>query len=116
MRSRSDSRAAYKVFLDRVKSSGYVWFLLDVEQDYPCCCDSSSDEVRVVPFWSDSSYAKRTQTHFNFETSADSIPLEIFLKTTLSHLREEKMLIGPNWDGNLAGLEIDPTELSLKLS
>ena len=65
----------------------------------------------MVPFWSDRAYAKRAMSKFRFETKVDSIQLENFIDHTLPHLMDRGFKIGPNWDLNLAGLEIEPSEL-----
>ena len=70
----------------------------------------------MVPFWSDRAYAKRAMSKFSFETKVDSIQLENFIEHTLPQLVDKGFKIGPNWDVNLAGLEIEPSELFSFLS
>ena len=111
LRTRVDSKLAYGRFVNRVKTTKVVWFLLDLEENYPSCCDSNNEETSVVPFWSDRAYAKRAMSKFRFETKVDSIQLENFIDHTLPHLMDRGFKIGPNWDLNLAGLEIEPSEL-----
>ena len=107
MRTKADTKAAYSRFLDTVNQNDLVWFLLDVHEDYPAYCMSNNSERSVYPFWSDAAYARRTQIKFDFETKVDKIPLSSFISRTLPHLKDIDALIGPNWDGQLAGSEIE---------
>lgn len=115
MRLKVDSAAAYDRFINRVIESKVVWFLRDIEHDYPMYCPSHCGEINVVPFWSDKAYAKRSKKIVEFKTEVDLIPLTKFLEITIPHLVEYNLLIGPNWDANLAGAEIDPRDLCSRL-
>ena len=106
MRLSADSEFAYSQFVSRVSGSQAVWFLLDVENDYPACCESNHNDKTVFPFWSDRAYAKRASENFDFETRVDSIPLDNFLERTLAHISEINALVGPNWNKDLAGIEV----------
>jgi hypothetical protein len=45
-----------------------------------------------------------------------SIPLDTFLARWLPGMREDLVLVGPNWDAHLCGLEVEPQEITQKLS
>ena len=114
--NRADSIAAYDRFVQRVVESKSVWLIVDTERDLPATCDSNDGlETFVVPVWSDRAYALRAQPKFAFDTDVEQVPLKNFLERTIPFLTDQKGLVGPNWNADLAGLEVDPLDISEKL-
>lgn len=102
-------QANHDRFVSRVAASEVVWVL---EAPSGCAvCPSNDEERHVLMFWSDRGYASRVkQNHF-----PDYEPVEIslfdFLFRWLSGMEGDAMLAGTNWNGDLAGLEVEPGEL-----
>ena len=116
IRNRADSIAAYDRFIRRLSGGGAVWLIVDTAQDLPATCASNDDEtVLVVPVWSDRAYAERVQSRFGAGTQVEQVPLENFLTRTLPYLSDRRMRVGPNWNGDLAGLEVDPKDVGDRL-
>ncbi len=114
--NRADSIAAYDRFLERVIEKKSVWLLVDSEKDLPAACNSQQfSNVYVVPVWSDRAYAARVQSLFPFATTIERIPLETFIVKTVPFLADHGELLGPNWNSDLAGLEVGPPEILEKL-
>ena len=114
--NRADSIAAYDRFVQRALESKSVWLIVDTERDLPATCDSNEvTRSFVVPVWSDRAYAVRAQPKFAFNTDVEEVPLENFLERTIPFLSDQNGLAGPNWNADLAGLEVDPLELLQKL-
>ena len=87
--------------------------LEDTERALPVACVSQTvPDARAIPIWSAWAYAARAQHHFHFATEPVGIPIDRFLERTLPFLAENSDLVGPDWDGNLAGLEIEPETLA----
>ena len=113
---RSDSIAAYDRFVQRVIESKSVWLIVDTDRDLPATCASNDKmEAFVVPVWSDRAYAVRAQPKFAFKTDVEEVPLKNFLERTIPFLSDQNGLTGPNWNADLAGLEVEPLELLEKL-
>ncbi|MEM8777109.1 MAG: DUF2750 domain-containing protein [Pseudomonadota bacterium] len=114
--NRADSNAAYDRFVQRVLDSKSVWFIVDTERDLPATCTSNDDiETFVVPVWSDRAYAVRAQPMFAFDTNVEEVSLTNFLERTIPFLTDQKGLVGPNWNADLAGLEVDPLHISERM-
>lgn len=70
------------------------------------------NEADVLLFWSDEAYAKR---HVAAEWSgyvATSIELDAFIDGWLRGMHEDGLLVGVNFNSDLAGLEVEPVELA----
>ena len=114
--NRADSIAAYDRFLERVIEKKSVWLLVDSEKDLSAACNSQQFfSAYVVPVWSDRAYAARVQSLFPFATTIERIPLETFIEKTVPFLADHGELLGPNWNSDLAGLEVGPLEILEKL-
>ena len=114
--NRADSIAAYERFIQRVAEKESVWLLVDTEKDLPAVCDAQHDASSyVVPVWSDRAYVVRVQSKFPFATAIEAIPLAVFMERTIPFLADHGELLGPNWNSDLAGLEVDPIELLEKI-
>lgn len=99
----------YKRFLKNVQASGFVWALKSPEECFAQCPSNEFENVSVLVFWSDEAYAKR---HIKAEWSnykQEKIPLDKFINNWLKGMHESgNILIGPNWDAYLCGLELEP--------
>lgn len=110
--NRADSTAAYDRFVQRVLEGKSVWLIIETDRDLPVTCVSNDDMATfVVPVWSDRAYAVRAQPKFAFTTDVEEVPLSNFLERTIPFLSEQNGLTGPNWNADLAGLEVDPLKL-----
>jgi hypothetical protein len=65
----------------------------------------------VMPFWSSEDHAFDAATDEWVEYEVASIELDTFMETFLPMMRSEHCLVGPNWPGNAAGLEVDAADL-----
>jgi hypothetical protein len=103
-------RAHHDRFVARVAGTEVVWGLEST--DGLASCPSHEDEAReVILFWSDRADAARVkQTQFP-EYDPIEVTLFDFLFRWLSGMQRDRVLAGPNWTGDLAGLETDPGDL-----
>jgi len=116
LRLHADSQAAYDRFIKRVVLNGEVWLLVMVEHDFPFNCPAHDRDNDVFPFWSEKAYAKLHHKKIDLKLEVVTIQLENFMKTTLPMMIEHGYLAGPNWDSNLAGLEVDPQDMLDRLT
>jgi hypothetical protein len=65
----------------------------------------------VMPFWSSEDHAFDAATDEWVEYEVASIELDAFIETFLMTMQAEHCLVGPNWPGNAAGLEVDAGDL-----
>jgi Protein of unknown function (DUF2750) len=115
-RNTADAKADVVRFIRRVIESDTVWYLTsDIGTAY---CDSNAEldddeeeSATVLLFFSDHAYAKRAQAQ-NYPTHRpESMTLFDFIYRWLPGMSDDGALAGPNWTGDLIGLELDPFEL-----
>lgn len=111
----NDHQANHDAFIKRVTETRLVWGLKS-DKGWAVCESAEYEDVEVYPFWSDETY---TRAHCSDEWAhyePASIDLDIFVETWLTGMDEDNLLVGTNWDSELSGLEIEPSELARELT
>ncbi len=107
----ADIQANLDLFIQESQETKLVWGLRN-EEGWLACDSTEFEDSEVMPFWSSKEDA---QLH-NVEEWSDfevlEIPLDIFVEDWLITLAEDGVLIGPNWNANLEGKEIEPAEMA----
>ncbi|AVH30558.1 DUF2750 domain-containing protein [Vibrio fluvialis] len=107
----TDIQANLELFIKESQENNLVWGLRN-EEGWLSCESTEFEDSEVMPFWSSKEDA---QLH-NVEEWADfevlEIPLDIFVEDWLITLGEDGVLVGTNWNANLDGKEIEPSELA----
>ncbi|MBK1832364.1 DUF2750 domain-containing protein [Verrucomicrobiaceae bacterium R5-34] len=101
-----------KRFIERVRDSGVVWSLITPEGDCAYCPSHDHDDTDVLVFWSDQAYAARQVKEDWAEYDPTPIELSEFLECWLPGMMEDGVLIGPNWDAHLFGIEMHPKAMA----
>lgn len=109
-----DDQENYQRFLDEVKQSGKVWGLAN-EDGWAVCPSIEYEETDVFPFWSQQRFAEALCVEEWSVYQAKSISVEDFLIEWLPGMHEDDALVGANWDTELSGLEIEPSDLAKSL-
>jgi hypothetical protein len=110
LRDRADSEADKRRFVQRVAAAEIVWALKD-GNGFAWCESNEEEDREVLVFWSDRAYAARAgKTEFP-KHEVVTIPLFDFLFRWLPGMSDDQVLAGPNWTGDLTGLEVDPDAL-----
>lgn len=111
----AEYEANYDTFIAEIKQTGEVWGLCTDEDDWAVCASSAYEDTDVMPFWS-SKAAAHAQCVGEWEVfHAQAISLEDFLNDWLPGMHEDDVMVGPNWDENLEGLEVEPADVALEL-
>ncbi|AMF94616.1 DUF2750 domain-containing protein [Vibrio fluvialis] len=107
----TDIQANLELFIKESQENNLVWGLRN-EEGWLSCESTEFEDSEVMPFWSSKEDA---QLH-NVEEWADfevlEIPLDIFVEDWLITLGEDGVLVGTNWNANLDGKEVEPSELA----
>ncbi|EGR1858006.1 DUF2750 domain-containing protein [Vibrio cholerae] len=107
----ADIEANLALFIQETQESQLVWGLRN-EEGWLSCESTEFEESEVMPFWSSKEDA---QIH-NVEEWADfkvvEIPLDVFVEDWLITLDEDGVLVGTNWNANLEGKELEPSQLA----
>lgn len=104
----------YRLFLTQVHQTGQIWGLYS-EEGWAICPSIEYEETEVFPFWSDKRYAAAMCTDEWSIYEPRAITLEDFLTEWLPGIHEDNAMIGPNWDVEMTGLELEPADIAQAL-
>lgn len=99
-----------RLFIAEVTREGLVWGLRD-EDGWAILDSLQRPGDEVMPFWSSEDYAFDAATDEWVEYEVAEIQLSVFLETFLPMMQDERCLVGPNWPGDAAGLEVDAADM-----
>ena len=100
----------YQLFVDQILESGEIWGIVQNE-GWAMCDSEESDSTTVIPFWSEYELAKvHCQGEWQ-DYQPQKIRLQDFVEAWLPGMKQDELLLGPNWNSKLQGLEIEPAEL-----
>ena len=111
----AEYEAKYDAFIAEIKQTGEVWGLCTDEDDWAVCASSAYEDTDVMPFWSNKTLAQAQCVGEWAVFHAQAIPMEDFLNDWLPDMHEDDVLVGPNWDENLEGLEVEPADVAAEL-
>jgi len=100
----------YATFLSEAVATGCVWGL-ENDEGFAVCPSVDNEERDVMPLWSQPEYA---QVHVEGEWQeyrVVPIALEELLDDWLPGMHEDLTLVGPNWNADLQGDEVEPLDL-----
>jgi hypothetical protein len=109
-----NEEANYQLFLDQVQQSGLIWGLYG-DDGWALCQSIEFEDTEVFPFWSHESFASAVCTDEWKVYKPRSITIEEFLTEWLPGIHEDNAMVGPNWDAELTGIEVEPVDLARAL-
>jgi hypothetical protein len=111
----SDLEANYQRFIENILESGQVWGLQS-DEGWVVVDSTEYEDSEVMPFWAEEAHAKAhcVGEWDNFRPVA--MDLEEFVEDWLAGMADDGILVGPNWNDDLEGLEVEPEEIILQLS
>lgn len=92
-------------FAKRVAAARVV-FYLRAENGAAFCESNEHEDARVLLFFSDEAYARRTRDKSMPDAEVAPIDLFDFLYRWLPGMTKDHVLAGPNWTADLVGLEM----------
>lgn len=100
----------YQLFIDQILDSGEVWAIIQ-DEGWAMCESAEDSSQMVIPFWSDIDLAQIHCCGDWADYNPQKIDLQDFVEHWLPGMRKDELLLGPNWNTEMLGLEIEPTEL-----
>jgi hypothetical protein len=107
----SDIQQNLELFISRTKETKIVWGLRN-EDGWLACDSTEFEQSEVMPFWSSQEDASEHNVEEWSDFEVVEIPLDIFVEDWLITLSEDGVLVGTNWNEQLEGKEIEPSELA----
>ena len=109
------SEDQHRLFIAQAVENGSVWALRSSD-GFAVSPSNEYDEAEVIPFWSSPEAARALATDEWDAYEAVEIPLAEFLETWMLGMQNEELLVGTNWDDEMAGTELEPIELAYVLT
>lgn len=113
-RSHAAADAEGAGFVARVLATGRVWGIKS-EQGWAICPSNEYEDASVYPFWSDQASARIHCADAWDGCAPAPIDLDNFLADWLPGMHADNALVGPDWNEELVGPEIEPMALALAL-
>jgi hypothetical protein len=104
-----------KNFVERVLEAGEVWGLQS-PAGWAICESNEYEETAVLVFWSDKELAAAHAVDEWEFYAPSSIALDEFIENWLPGMHEDEALVGPDWDSDLDGIEVEPLDLARRLA
>ncbi|MDV7102784.1 DUF2750 domain-containing protein [Vibrio sp. TH_r3] len=108
----SDTSFNLQLFVEDTRKNQIVWGLRNNDEDWLACDSSEFENSEVMPFWSSREDAATHNVEEWAEFEICEIPLDVFVEDWLVTLAEDGVLVGTNWNDNLEGKEMEPSELA----
>ncbi|RYY85493.1 MAG: DUF2750 domain-containing protein [Chitinophagaceae bacterium] len=105
----------HTLFIKQAVENGSVWALRSSE-GYAVSPSNDYDDSEVIPFWSHADGARALATDEWGAYDVTEVPLAEFLETWMLGMQNEDLLVGTNWDAELAGTELEPIELAYEIT
>jgi len=110
----SEIHLNYQIFVQQSRQYAHVWGL-ENDDGWVICDSSEFEETEVMPFWSSKKLAKQHSVGEWSGYQPSEINLDEFIDHWLKGMIDDNVMIGPNWNEELEGLEIDPLDMAKKL-
>ncbi|WP_406664506.1 DUF2750 domain-containing protein [Gallaecimonas sp. GXIMD1310] len=102
---------AFEQFVNRIQTTGQLWSL-SCDDGWVVCESTEFEDAEVMPFWSDEATASRHCTEQWADYQVTRISLQDFVELWLPNLLEDDVLVGPDWNDELEGLEVEPADIA----
>lgn len=99
----------YDLFIEDALATGCVWGL-ESEEGWAVCPSDANDEIDVMPLWSQPEYAQAQCVEEWSHYQVVPISLEELLDEWLPGMHEDVIMLGPNWNADMEGLEVEPLD------
>lgn len=114
LREHATPEENYEQFIEEARTRGEVWGLQSREA-WAYCESAEYEETDVVVFWSDKADALQHIKEDWAQHVPVAIALEDFCEQWLEGMDADGLLVGPNWTTDLVGLEVEPSDLAVRL-
>ena len=115
LRLQADSMKAVDTFIRRVVAGGRLW-VLDNDGFVAGCSSNHAEDCWVFPVFSDAALARRGAACWKNRFPPVEVPLATFTDKLLPLYITQGDMVGPNWDGYMAGSECDPGEMLTRIN
>lgn len=116
LQNAATTEANYEKFIERILVSRKVWGIEHANGTWATSSSNEDEDRMIYVFFSHKAYAKRHCREAWSNSKPSVIKLDDFIDNWLKGMHEDGHLVGPNWDANFCGKEVEPIELAQKLA
>ena len=98
-------------FIQKSCEQGFVWGLVDKNEEWALVESTKYDDTFVMPFWSNNKIPETVCVGEWCDYEPKKILMEIFLDDWLVGMHNDVFLAGIDWSDTLDGLEYEPLDL-----
>ena len=98
-------------FIQKSCEQGFVWGLVDKNEEWALVESTKYDDTFVMPFWSDNKIPETVCVGEWRDYEPKKILMENFLDDWLVGMHNDVFLAGIDWSDTLDGLEYEPLDL-----
>ena len=106
----------YERFIREALAAEKVYGLQDLDGSWAVCPSQRAEGADVIVLWSSRALAARHAKEEWATYKVAEIGLEEFVGAWLRGMHEDGSLVGPNWDANLVGPEVQAVEVAKRLT
>ncbi len=107
----ADIQANRDLFVAETQETQTVWGLCNEEGDWLSVESSEFADSEVMPFWSNEADAVVQCEEEWSEFTPTLLPLDVFVQDWMVTLAEDGVLVGLNWNCELEGVEVEPSDV-----
>ncbi len=107
-----NSEASYKQFIQRVVETEAVWGLTK-DETWATSSSNEFEDAEVILFWSEEAGAAACAEDEWSTYIPESISIVEFLENWCVGMYSDALLVGPNWNSDLTGKEIEPLAIAM---
>ncbi len=105
-----DFEKNYLQFFTDAIDTGCVWGL-ESDEGWAQCNSEKYPDIAVIPFWSQPEYAEHHRQGEWANYAVVAIAVDEFMDDWLTGMHEDVLLVGINWDEELAGEDYEPLDV-----
>ena len=103
---------SYKQFIQQVVNTEVVWGLTK-DETWATSSSNEFEDAEVILFWSDKEGAAACSEDEWESYKPESISVIEFLENWCVGMYSDALLVGPNWNTDLTGKEVEPLTIAL---
>lgn len=109
-----NNQSGSAAFISTIVETNKVWGLTK-DETWATSSSAEFEDTEVILFWSTEEGAKACAEDDWQEYKPESITLVEFLENWCVGMYGDALLVGPNWNADLTGIESEPLEIAMEV-
>jgi len=109
-----NTEESYRQFIQKIVETEVVWGLTK-DETWATSSSNEFEEAEVILFWSDENGAAACAEDEWEKYIPESISIVEFLENWCVGMYSDALLVGPDWESDLTGKEVEPLVIALDI-